>query len=368
MPPSRPLMDARASPEQLCVIPPTAHFRFELGGRSILLAEPAMLAIYELLRRLAASRLPVLITGETGVGKENAAYAVHHWSPRALGPFVTVNCAALPDSLLESELFGHERGAFTGATHTRIGLFEASDGGTVFLDEVGELSVAAQARLLRVLEAKRLSRVGSTAERDVDLRVVCATHRSIEEDVKTGRFREDLFYRLGGATVALLPLRERRRELPFLARDFLDDARRRAELPPLKISAEAMQCLHAHDWPGNIRELRNAMEFAAAVVGPHGTVERSHLPQCLQPHCPKAPSQGSAFQMAPQTDQKQQTFRVLSEELQELERRRMTEALDATGGVQTRAAALIGMPLRTFVVKLKQHGLGPARWVREGRG
>ncbi|HLT30918.1 MAG TPA: sigma 54-interacting transcriptional regulator [Myxococcaceae bacterium] len=336
--------------------------RFELGGRSILLAEPAMLAIYELLRRLAASQLPVLITGETGVGKEHAAFAVHHWSRRADGPFITVNCAALPESLLESELFGHERGAFTGATHTRIGLFEAADGGTVFLDEVGELSLTAQARLLRILEVKKLCRVGSTVEREVDLRVVGATHRRLEEEVRAGRFREDLFYRLSGATVALLPLRDRRRELPFLARDFLDDARRRAQLSPLSISAEAMQALHAHEWPGNIRELRNAMEYAAAVAGPLGPLKCAHLPAGLF----QATTAGTTVTGFESNDpdgsvDAAPTFRSLAEELRELERRRMTEALAATGGVQTRAAALIGMPLRTFVLKVKQYQLNPAR-------
>ncbi|HVQ26774.1 MAG TPA: sigma-54 factor interaction domain-containing protein, partial [Planctomycetota bacterium] len=210
-------------------------YRLSLGERSMLIADSAMVQLFELLRRLAASPLPVLIHGETGVGKENAAWAVHHWSPRAAQPFVALNCAALPESLVESELFGYERGAFSGADKPRAGLFERASGGTVFLDEVAELSLPIQAKLLRALDQKRIVRLGDSREREVDLRVVAATHRVLSEEVKAGRFREDLFFRLSAAVVQLPPLRDRPRELPLLAGAFLAEACARAGRPPLRL-------------------------------------------------------------------------------------------------------------------------------------
>ncbi len=318
--------------------------RLELGDRrTVLVADPSMAAVYALLERLAKASLPVLVLGETGVGKENAAYAVHHFSARAKGPFVGINCAGLPETLLESELFGHEKGAFTGATSPKQGLLEASHGGTAFLDEVGELSLSAQARLLRVLETKRLTRVGSVKEKEVDLRVVAATHRDLPADVKAGRFREDLYFRLSGAVVNLPPLRERRRELPLLARMFVEAAAAAAGRPAPLISGRTLAVLARHDWPGNVRELKNAMEYAVA-TSTGALIDPEHLPAQLTGGPEKAAAvAGSSSGFVP-----------LALELKELERRRMKEALEAAGGVQTKAAELIGMPRRTFVLKLKE--------------
>jgi two-component system, NtrC family, response regulator AtoC len=341
-------------------------YRLALGERSVVVADAALVRLFELLRRLAASPLPVLIHGETGAGKENAAWAVHHWSPRAPQPFVALNCAALPESLVEAELFGHERGAFSGADRARVGLLERASGGTLFLDEVAELSLPIQAKLLRALDQQVITRLGDSRERPVDLRVVAATHRVLADEVKAGRFRQDLFFRLSAAVVMLPPLRDRPRELPLLARTFLEDACARAGRPPLHLSAATMEVLGTHGWPGNVRELKNTLEYAAA-TSPGPVVEPSHLPESLRATmavAPEAEEAGAPEAPAPRV------FQNLAEELRTLERQRMVEALEATGGVQTRAAQLIGMPLRTFAFKLKQHRIpssrGGGRRVDEG--
>ena len=336
--------------------------RVALGDREVIVADPAMVRIYELLARLGRGDLPVLVCGETGVGKENAAFAVHHHSPRRAGPFVAINCAAIQESLVESELFGHEKGAFSGAIASKPGLFESAAGGTVFLDEVGELPLAIQAKLLRAVEARRVMRVGSVREYDIDFRLVTATNRDLEAEVSAGRFRRDLLYRLNVATVEIPPLRERPRELELLARAFLADGCRRADRPPLALSEAALQRLAGHTWPGNVRELRNAMLLAAATTA-GDLVEPNDLrltgtarPRPITATGTVAPTLPSATGTVapPVTDA---AMRPIAEEIEQLEARRMAEALDACGGVQIRAAAMIGMPLRTFSTKVKQYGL-----------
>jgi len=346
----------RAAPGQLAEHAETAT-RIELGSRHVLVADPAMLRLFALLERLAAVELPVLVTGETGVGKENAAYAVHHWSKRT-GPFIPVNCAAIgPESLVESELFGHDKGAFTGATQIKAGLFESASGGTVFLDEVGELPLAIQAKLLRALETRRITRLGESRERPIDVRVVAATNRALPAEVSAGRFRQDLYFRLSGAPVVLPPLRDRRCEIPLLARAFLDDACARAARPAMTITPAAMQLLLTHGWPGNVRELKHTMEFVMAAA-PDDRLEPSDLPERFAELEPTpAASSASAEVPAAAADGKAAEFRPLADEMRELERRRMAEALAAAGGIKTRAAQLIGMPIRTFTLKLKQHKL-----------
>ncbi|HEY8207138.1 MAG TPA: sigma 54-interacting transcriptional regulator, partial [Myxococcaceae bacterium] len=350
---------ATAAPPRELVASGPASRQIAFGDRSVVVADPAMVKLYELLRRLAASSIPILIHGETGSGKENAAWALHHCSPRSSGPFVPLNCAAIPESLAESELFGHERGAFSGADKARVGRIEQSSGGTLFLDEVGELPLPIQAKLLRALDQKRVTRLGDSKEREVDLRVVAATHRTLAEEVKAGRFREDLFYRLSAAVVVLPPLRDRPCELPLLVNAFLAEACARQGRPPLQLSAAAIKALSAHSWPGNVRELKNAMEYVAAVT-PGPVVEPSHLP--FQQADPPEDGQGAARESDRLSSGAPAGFRPIAEELREIERRRMCEALSASAGVHTRAAKLIGMPLRTFTFKLKRYRISERDW------
>ncbi|WP_438008597.1 sigma 54-interacting transcriptional regulator [Sorangium sp. So ce321] len=327
-----------------------------LGDRVVVLADPAMMKLFSLIERLADAHLPVLVVGETGAGKEHAAFAVHHGSSRRAGPFVCVNCAAIPDTLFESEFFGHQKGAFSGAHAAQAGLFERADGGTLFLDEVGELSLSAQAKLLRVLEDGRFARLGEAREREADVRLVAATNRDLAAEVKARRFREDLFYRLSSAVVMIPPLRERPADIPVLARRFLASARERAGKAPLAIAPATMLALSRHGWPGNVRELRNAMEYAAASVH-GGVVEPSSLP----PAVTRGGGVGAGVDGSAPAPLRADEFRPLADEIQALERQRMREALAAAGGVRVRAAHLIAMPERTFRLKLRQHGLDPGR-------
>ncbi|HEX3758053.1 MAG TPA: sigma 54-interacting transcriptional regulator [Kofleriaceae bacterium] len=365
------------------------------GTQRILVADPAMTRLYELARRLARSAIPILIHGETGAGKELAAASIHAFSARAAGPFVSVNCAAIPESLAESELFGHARGAFSGAATARAGHLESASGGTLFLDEIGELSPGIQAKLLRALESGELTRVGETAPRTADLRIVAATHRDLRREVDEGRFRSDLFFRLGSAWLELPPLRDRPRDLALLARTLLEDACRRFGRPPLALSIAAAVALFRHDWPGNIRELRHAIEYAAAAA-PDGAreVEIWHLPVTLAAAArrtrdaelaPAPAADDPAGDLAAPDDPRNDApsgkpsgttderlpgpgalpggaFRPIADEVRELERARMVAALRATGGVQNRAAALIEMALRTFVTKVKRYAITPADW------
>jgi DNA-binding NtrC family response regulator len=335
----------------------------QVGNREVLVADPAMLRVFDLVQRVAATEMTVLIHGETGCGKDIVASALHAWSNRRERPLVALNSAAIPDQLIESELFGYERGAFSGATTTKTGLIEAADQGTLFLDEIGELPLPAQAKLLRVLETKRLRPVGDVHERDVDIRVIAATNRKLEEEVTAGRFRADLFFRLKGANVWIPPLRDRKAELPILVQYFLNQSCVRAGKPPMVISPAAMEALLLHPWPGNVRELQNVMEYVVTMaVG--SVVEMWHLADWIGSDAPAyaAPQRiaddvRALVEPAPAEAGEAPSFRSVREEIRELERSRIIAALNATGGNQTRAAELIGMPLRTFIGKLKTYGI-----------
>jgi two-component system response regulator AtoC len=296
-----------------------------------------MRRLYELTARVARGTISVLVVGETGTGKEILTEFLHHASPRASGPLVRINCAALGDSLVESELFGHEKGAFTGAQQERRGLIEAAHGGTVMLDEVGELPLAMQAKLLRVLEERSVLRVGGTVSRAVDVRFVAATNRDLEAAVDAGHFRRDLYFRLAGAVLAIPPLRERPDEIVALAAAFVAAAAVQAERAAPAISEDVLAALRAHAWPGNVRELRNVME-RAVLVADGDRLTAAHVTLAVPPTRSPAPT-------------------PLADELDAMERQRIVDALATCNGNQTRAAELLGMPRRTLVKRLGQYGV-----------
>jgi transcriptional regulator with PAS, ATPase and Fis domain len=330
----------------------------DVGGVEIQIADRSMRRVVRELERIARSSLPVLVLGETGVGKEVAARAAHHFSGRRSGPFLPVNCAAVPESLLSSTLFGHERGAFTGANRARPGLFEAARGGSIFLDEVGELDLALQASLLRALAEHRVLPLGAATERNVDVRVIAATNRDLARDVANGRFREDLYFRLCPATVVVPPLRKRLDDIPPLAVTFLAAARTELGQTTARLSTAAMKALCNYGWPGNVRELKDAMRFAAASLeSDGGDVELEHLPAAAagRATCPAA-SATDPTRIAPPTK-----FEPLANETAALESMRIAQALEFTRGNQSKAAELLSVPRRTFIAKMRRYGIAPRR-------
>ena len=300
-----------------------------------------MQEVYALMQRAAESDITVLIQGESGTGKELVAKLIHYNSPRKTGPFVAVNCAAIPEALIESELFGHERGAFTGASTRRIGQFEHAQGGTVLLDEIGDMPLALQAKLLRVLEEREIQRVGGTATIPIDIRVIAATNRDLESAVQEGEFRADLFYRLSAFPLVIPPLREHREDIPLLAAHFLQDYAERADETMRGISPAALQTLLAYDWPGNVRELRNAIE-RALLLETTDRLQVSNLPPQL------------AAVVPPPTDPRD-PVQPLS--LQEAERRAVVHALEAADWNITKAAQMLNINRVTLYRKLRKYNL-----------
>ncbi len=314
-------------------------------------ADARLTRTYGFARRIAASNATALILGETGTGKEVLAQQIHAWSKRKDGPLIRVNCAALPESLVESELFGHEKGAFTGADRRKVGLAEAANGGTFFLDEIGELPLPVQAKLLTMLENRAVVRLGSIKEVPIDIRVIAATHRDLSDEVAAGRFREDLFYRIHVAVLRIPPLRERLVELPLLAELF---ARNFAELSgaePRKshISPQALRALADHDWPGNIRELRNTIEHAM-LVSEHGYIEVEHLPDTLG----SAPSRPTNPPTIPTGLEAQVSIKA---KVADLEREAIENMLRKKGGNRTHAALELGISLRSLLYKIKKYAI-----------
>ena len=312
----------------------------KFGLDNIIGESPAMRTVFETVQQVAPSRATVLITGETGTGKELIAKAIHNLSPRKNGPFVAVHAAALPTSLLESELFGHEKGAFTGAVERRIGRFELADGGTLFLDEVGELEPPMQVKLLRVLEERAFERVGGAKTLQVDVRLVAATNKQLKKLVSEAKFRDDLFYRLSVVTVDLPALRERREDIPLLVRGFLDEFGRENNKPVRDLTPEAMNLLLAYDWPGNVRELRNAIEQMVVLARNERLTVRD---------VPAAIRSGA--------DLSRINVVRTGMTVEEAERQLIVQALKETDGNRTRAAQKIGISRRTLHRKLKEYGL-----------
>ncbi|HXU06453.1 MAG TPA: sigma 54-interacting transcriptional regulator [Polyangia bacterium] len=327
------------------------------AGTGAVVRDPAMRAVYEQAARAARASISVLLLGETGVGKEVMARAIHAGSPRTSGPFMGINCAALAESLLEGELFGAEKGAYTGAVTARAGLFEAANGGTVFLDEVGEMPLATQGKLLRVLEERAVVRLGSTRPRPIDVRFVAATNRDIEGDSRAGRFRSDLYFRLAGMTLAIPPLRERPAELELLVARFVTASCRELErTTPLRMSAEALDLLRRYDWPGNVRELRNAIE-RAAVLCAGDTILPEHLPPGVLKPPASAASPPTAAVAPPAATPRAPSGENLQGEIKSLERQRIVEALERCGGNQSKAADLLGISRRTLVSRMSEFDL-----------
>jgi len=329
-----------------------------LGKEHVLVGDPAMRETYDLIRRLAPSDMNVLIAGESGTGKELAAQAMHAWSGRAGKPFLAINCGAMATSLLESELFGHVRGAFSGAVANRPGLLETANGGTVLLDEIGEMPTEMQVKLLRAIETERIRRVGASEERPINVRFLAATHRDLEKEVEQGRFRLDLYYRLAGGSVVLPPLRERPIELAALAQRMLNQGRAQRQVGPMTLSTEALLLLRAYAWPGNVRELRNVMVRAAFLASSDECeLQDCHLPERIREQTLPSPHLAAAIDDTCIDTGQPTLFRPLKEELRELERRRISEALVASGGDKAEAARLLQMPLRTLYARCKSWGL-----------
>ncbi len=308
---------------------------------------PAMQRVHEMATRVAGATINVLILGETGVGKEVMANLLHTLSPRADKPFVALNCGGLSETIIESELFGHERGAFTGAVGNKLGLIESADGGTLFLDEVGELSQSVQVKLLRILETRQVTRVGATKPKLVDVRFVSATNRDLEQEVLKGTFRRDLFFRLNGISLSIPPLRERASEIPFLAGKFMEAFCRENSRKPPSIGEDVIELLAAYSWPGNIRELKNVME-RALVLCDGDEILPEHLPR-------EKMTSEYLGERQPPTAPPVPVLDLSANE--QTERQRMVDALATYIGNQTRAAAALGMPRRTFVAKLDRYGI-----------
>jgi len=314
---------------------------------SIIGQSEKMQKVFEAIQRVSRTKANVLLRGESGTGKELVARAIHQFSPRASKPFVVVNCAALPESLIESELFGHEKGSFTGAVVSRQGRFEQADGGTVFLDEIGDISRIVQIKLLRFLQERKFERVGGKKTFSVDVRIIAATNRNLEGAVVEGQFREDLFYRLNVVPIYLPPLRERKEDIPSLVGHFL--ARFNAENGKrVKISAPAMDLIMGYPWPGNVRELENCVE-RMVVMAVRDVISPEEVPLPyghLTSLAPPSPTQGPQEDTPP-----------LTQTLEEMERRRIEEALKRCGNVQAKAARLLGITQRQIGYKIKKFGI-----------
>ncbi len=304
-----------------------------------------MQEVLALVKQVAPSAATVLIRGESGTGKELVARAIHFHSPRAAGPLVSLNCAALPEQLLESELFGHERGAFTGAVAQRKGRFELADGGTIFLDEIGDLSPALQVKLLRVLQERQFERLGGSRTLTVNVRILAATHRDLEGAIKTGAFREDLYYRLNVVTIQIPPLRERREDIPPLLDHFLRKFAQKNRREVTGLTAAARDALLRYDYPGNVRELENIVERAVLLTRGR-VVDLDDLPVALRPGEPGAAEPGT-----PGVPHR------LPDLLAGIERQAIRAALERHGGVQTQAAAELGISERVLRYKMKKYGL-----------
>jgi len=318
----------------------------EDGFQGIIGKSPAMLQVFDLISSASQSEAPVIIYGESGTGKELVASAIHKLGPRRKGPFIKVNCAALSESLLESELFGHVKGAFTGAERTRVGRFEAANGGDIFLDEIGDLPLSTQVKLLRVLQEKEIEKVGDHRPVPIDVRILAATNKDLVRLMEEGTFREDLYYRIGVIPIHLPPVRERRDDIPLLVDTFLNRIRLKTDKPISGVSREALDLLMKYDWPGNVRELVNVIEYGF-VLCHQGEILPNHLPARVTGRQP--------------TVKRREDARTRGDED---EKQTILKALAATGGNQSKAAKLLGISRVTLWKRLKNYDIQVDRNVR----
>lgn len=330
-----------------------AELRAEVGRRytfdNIVGNSAAMQAVFETVSAVAPLRTTVLVTGESGTGKELIARALHYHGPRAEKPLVTLNCAAVPENLLESELFGHEKGSFTDAVESKVGQFELADGGTIFLDEIGEMSPALQAKLLRVLEEGEILRVGAPRPKKVDVRVVAATNRDLHEAIADGRFRRDLYYRLNVVTVELPPLRERADDVTHLIRHFLETKSKELGLSQRELAPETVERMLAYPWPGNVRELENTVERLLVLTGEQNPIGVEMLPREFNDPEPGTPVNTRGDVLSGR--------KSLSDAVDEFERDIIAEALEQTYFNQTRAAEMLGTTRRVLKYRMDQLGI-----------
>ena len=328
------------------------RLRRELSGKDgfkgILGTSPAMQQIFDLISSASQSEAPVIIYGDSGTGKELVAAAIHKLGVRQKGPFIKVNCAALSESLLESELFGHVKGAFTGADRTRMGRFEAANGGDIFLDEIGDLPLSTQVKLLRVLQEKEIEKVGDHRPLSIDVRILAATNKDLNRLMEEGRFRQDLYYRIGVIPIMIPPLRERREDIPLLVESFINRIRLKTDKPISGMSKDALDLLLSYDWPGNVRELINVIEYSF-VLCHEGEIMRSHLPARLTGEQPRVTTSKPG---------------LVKKKGEADERQRLLEALAATGGNQSKAAKMLGISRVTLWKRLKAYDIQVDRKVR----
>lgn len=339
---SKPFTDEELSLAVRQLLDRKKHYRAKLSlpepaapdHSGLLGASASMRSVFATIRRAAATAATVLLTGESGTGKELVARAIHYGSTRVAAPFVPINCGGIPEGLLESELFGHIKGAFTGATDSRAGLFHAADGGTVFLDEISEMSLSMQVKLLRVIQEKEICMVGSARTRKLDVRILAATNKNLHELVAKGVFREDLFYRLNVITINLPPLRERGSDIDLLIQHFVGRFSAEANRPPLRFSETALRLLHNYNWPGNVRELENVIQ-RLAVMNEGELVEAPDLPQLMR------------FSALRKTS--------LTRTLAEVEREYIQNVIQSVGGNKSKAAEILGIDRKTLRLKMAAH-------------
>jgi transcriptional regulator with PAS, ATPase and Fis domain len=311
---------------------------------------PKMQEVFSLIRQVAPSRAAVLITGESGTGKELAARAIHSLSTRRDGPFVAINCAAMPDTLMESELFGHEKGAFTGAVERRQGCFELAQNGSLLLDEIGDMPSTTQAKLLRVLEDGRVRRLGGKSEIQLDVRVLASTNAPLDSSIRDGKFREDLYYRLNVFPIPLPPLREHKEDLTVLVQAILEAMNSKHQTKVTDIAAPVIDRFRSYGWPGNVRELRNVLERGVILAG-EGSVELTHLP----------PGFAGTPVAAPSAKSSSEELRIaVGATIEQAERALIEMTLDYSKNNRTRAAEILGISQKTLFNKLKEYGTQPA--------